>query len=298
LVEHHVLVYVFSCFSVGLTCMGVCLFLALRRQDAVARGFLAFYSALSVTVTAALLLAYTATLPGGVTAATRFALEYLESIVGQYSIMYTLPFFAHRVYGVRGRDRLLLGITVTAAVGQHVTEFMLNSTWDERGDVAENVVFAAVLAYTLWLGIVRLGAARTRRPLGVRFLALLALGLPGLAHDLLASGDTALRFYPLWYCLLSVVVTWTLVQRPVSAGSAAIPTAGGLSERESEVVRLLQRGLSNKEIGSRLHISTNTVKTHLRAIFDKSGVRSRFGLVSRLAPAPEGLGETEGEPRH
>jgi DNA-binding CsgD family transcriptional regulator len=194
---------------------------------------------------------------------------------------------------VSGRDWLLLGITLATAAAQHVTEFMLDSTWDERGDVAENLVLAGVVVYTLHLGLTRLGAPRTHGPLGVRFLALLALGLPGIAHDMLASGDTTVRFYPLWYCLLSVVITWTLIQRPRSEEGTTIPTAWGLSEREIEVVRLLQRGLSNREIGSRLHISSNTVKTHLRAIFDKSGVRSRFGLLSRLTPRPGGLGENE-----
>jgi len=48
-----------------------------------------------------------------------------------------------------------------------------------------------------------------------------------------------------------------------------------LSEREREILSLVARGSSNKEIALQLAISTNTVKVHLKNIFGKIGVRSR-----------------------
>lgn len=49
----------------------------------------------------------------------------------------------------------------------------------------------------------------------------------------------------------------------------------GLSEREVEILCLLARGLTNKEIGKQLFISPKTVKRHLENIFDKTKVRTR-----------------------
>ena len=55
--------------------------------------------------------------------------------------------------------------------------------------------------------------------------------------------------------------------------------AGGLSERETEVVVLAARGLSNRLIAQELHISEATVKRHLANIYEKVGVHSRNDAV-------------------
>lgn len=51
-----------------------------------------------------------------------------------------------------------------------------------------------------------------------------------------------------------------------------------LTERETEVAQLVAQGLSNKEIGLQLYITTNTVKTMLKRIFEKLGINSRTML--------------------
>ena len=53
------------------------------------------------------------------------------------------------------------------------------------------------------------------------------------------------------------------------------PIAEGLTERELEVLACLSQGLGNKEIATALNITENTVKTHVRSILAKLGVRSR-----------------------
>ncbi len=55
-----------------------------------------------------------------------------------------------------------------------------------------------------------------------------------------------------------------------------------LSERETEIARLAAKGFSNKEIGERLFISENTVKTQLKSVFEKLGVNSRALLKQHV----------------
>ena len=54
----------------------------------------------------------------------------------------------------------------------------------------------------------------------------------------------------------------------------------GLTEREVEIVKLLAKGATNKEIAERLFIAENTVKVHLRKMLGKLGLRNRQQVVA------------------
>jgi DNA-binding NarL/FixJ family response regulator len=72
-------------------------------------------------------------------------------------------------------------------------------------------------------------------------------------------------------------------------GPASKPAeeAGGLTERETDVLRLVARGKANKEIASDLGIGEKTVKTHVSNVLAKLGVQSR--TQAALAAARMGL---------
>jgi DNA-binding NarL/FixJ family response regulator len=60
---------------------------------------------------------------------------------------------------------------------------------------------------------------------------------------------------------------------PIRTGRSA------LTPREVQVMDLVERGFKNKEIGQALGIRTGTVKIHLKHIFEKTGIRGRYGLA-------------------
>lgn len=73
----------------------------------------------------------------------------------------------------------------------------------------------------------------------------------------------------------------TYLQPALGAKLAAEPesTAGDLSERETDVLRLIALGHTNAEIAEKLYISVRTVETHRAHIQQKLGVTSRAELV-------------------
>ena len=54
----------------------------------------------------------------------------------------------------------------------------------------------------------------------------------------------------------------------------------GLTERESELLSLLSTGMTNRELGSHLYVSENTIKTQLRHLYAKLDVRNRAQAAS------------------
>jgi DNA-binding NarL/FixJ family response regulator len=105
----------------------------------------------------------------------------------------------------------------------------------------------------------------------VRFLQ---AGASGIARKT-AGLQTLLR------CIISVSAggTWMddvlVPESPRPVRSATSP----LTVRELQVMDLVERGFKNKEIAYSLGIQTGTVKIHLKHIFEKTGIRGRYGLA-------------------
>ncbi len=55
-----------------------------------------------------------------------------------------------------------------------------------------------------------------------------------------------------------------------------------LSRREQEIFNALLTGVSNKEISEKYFISINTVKTHIKKIYFKMGLKNRVELISKF----------------
>ena len=109
-----------------------------------------------------------------------------------------------------------------------------------------------------------------------------------------SSRHTGLYFLSTMLTLGAIIVLFNLVvfrvsrsflslefkQTPLDA--SALAAECGLTRRETEILQVVAEGLSNKEVGAKLHISEGTVKNHLHSIMKKTQVGNRTELVLRL----------------
>jgi len=73
----------------------------------------------------------------------------------------------------------------------------------------------------------------------------------------------------------------------VDIGTLASDPLDTLTKRERELLRALANGLTNEQIAARIGISHNTVKYHLKNLYDKLGVKNRAMAVALYMTIPE-----------
>ena len=98
-------------------------------------------------------------------------------------------------------------------------------------------------------------------------------------------------------CLLSPDIAAKLFRRVATLAREPRlePIQETLTARELDVLRLIDEGLSNKEIATALSIELPTVKNHVHSILEKLDVRRRTAAAARAAPArPPGPGRGRG----
>ncbi len=106
------------------------------------------------------------------------------------------------------------------------------------------------------------------------------------SYDYPQYADAALRLGATGFVVKTAPTAELLdaIRRAAAGGLAFGVRPGGgvaLSAREREVLQLVVDGASNDEIGSRLGISSRTVESHLRRLFERFGVASRTELAAR-----------------
>jgi predicted ATPase/DNA-binding CsgD family transcriptional regulator len=185
-----------------------------------------------------------------------------------------------------------------------------------RHAVEEALVLAAELGDSQLVGTLRCNQARLdegngdwasaaahyaeavdgHRAAGHRHDAVVALvGLGRALHRLGCGGEAVGRLREAEALAVDIGNAADLAS--VRAGLAEIgelsrtPPPPGVTAREAEVLGLLGRGLTNREIAAELHLSVPTVERHLATAYRKLGLRgrveaARYAVANGLAPAP------------
>jgi two-component system nitrate/nitrite response regulator NarL len=100
----------------------------------------------------------------------------------------------------------------------------------------------------------------------------------------LADLEAVIRSVAQGEALLSPKVTASVLRRlaHLAAGREPPPFEVRLTSRETEIIELIDQGLSNKEIAQRLSIAISTVKNHVHSILNKLNVERRAAAVACL----------------
>jgi DNA-binding NarL/FixJ family response regulator len=78
----------------------------------------------------------------------------------------------------------------------------------------------------------------------------------------------------------------SLFQRVARLTDETRHSTASLTRREEEIARLIDQGLSNKQIARRLQIEVSTVKNHVHSVLKKLQATRRTLVATRLPPAP------------
>ncbi len=120
---------------------------------------------------------------------------------------------------------------------------------------------------------------------GVVFLTIaLVVGEVSDKQNILLGSFFALLFnvLPLLY-LKSFLLNWDEVERPVPEPRDEFLNQYHISKREKEVIELICKGLTNKEIADDLCVSVQTVKDHNYRIYRKLGISNRVQLANLMS---------------
>ncbi len=110
-----------------------------------------------------------------------------------------------------------------------------------------------------------------------------------MSSDSIASPDTLVRreVFPQADSVRAALNAQTWAQTAVARRPASLPghaltqcgTESPISRRERQIVALIAQGFRNREVADELFISEQTVKNHMRNIFQKLGVQDRLELA-------------------
>jgi LuxR family maltose regulon positive regulatory protein len=222
-------------------------------------------------------------------AAFKRAVQLAEKVGDRRVRIYALGYLAlisaerRQLADAERQIREASGSSRDLADAEHLVDVMVSLATAEllarRGDAT-----AAAAAADMAVMSARQGGAilEVAKALLVRAEIFADLGDHQAAKAVLEEVDTLVRG-----CPEASIASTLLASAERSTGVAVTSRNEGcavgeeLTPKELEVLRLLATRLSRREIGERLYVSLNTVKTHQRAVYRKLGVEHRGAAVSR-----------------
>lgn len=298
--KHVYIFYFFITLLSGIVSLTLISLAYIKTKERLLEYCLAFHSCftLLVMVNIGALYLLTATDVRGETSYFFQSFTYFESYIASYLVIFSLPLFLHELCSVpqaRLRNRIIAGIAICTSIMTHGMLFLETPFIVEVISVCiELMVILGVIGYSACIPFyyARHIHNPSKKTLARTMAIFLAIALPGIVNDLLHIFPV--EFFPMLYCGLSILFTHHLLKhhylRHPHVSGFIVPDEAffdqyNISSREKEIIPLILQGESNKKISDILCISPNTLKTHIRNIYAKFGVKSRVEFITFMRDA-------------
>jgi len=301
--RHLFIFFYLSTSMIGVAALAVSCFIYARTRYRLLRYYIAYLFSLTLFVFSYLFVLSYANLNYEQINFNLLLMIVLVSLLSFLFLMLSLPFLVHalvREVSTRKRNIVIIAVSITAfvAIASSLRIDFAGKDIDQVQDFRlylSLTLFYSTIVYSILLKILSLKRLDgERRKISKALIILDIIFVPGFIYDLyLYKTHNVFVFTPTLYGIFAVIFTVYIARRYI-VQLKSIPTdianvsyddifsRTGISSREQEIVYLVLKGLGNRDIAKQLFISLNTVKTHIRNIFRKMGVKSRFELAMTL----------------
>jgi len=215
-------------------------------------------------------------------------------------LMFSIPLFLHDLCLVPQAKIKNIAFAILTFITYLVTRsfwlFSTNEQTELTGEYLEALIFITVVIYSFVVPFFNYKSLHDplRKKIIRKILILLGLLIPGIIYDSIPNLSRSIVFPQLLYCGFGIIFSWYLLKNypfhpaaltaaeqniPDTLSEEAFFTQYNLSQREQEIAALLLKGYQNHKIAETLYIAVTTVKTHIRHMFTKFGVNSRYELL-------------------
>lgn len=206
------------------------------------------------------------------------------------SISITLPNFVHNIFSIK-RKYIITTFTVLSAVLIPLI-ILTNSTdyfWAVRKLVMLIIILSNIYSYIVSLHRIMLTDSGRKKNTGLVFMGIyLVLFVLLLILDIYGETGGKLFFFPLFYLFIGGFITFIGIKfldiniEAKFLKESKFISNYNLTNREAEISRLVADGHTYKKIGELLYISVNTVKTHVKHIYEKTETSNKIELRKKL----------------
>lgn len=294
--------YIFVILA-GIVCLTTALFLYHKIRSKLLFHFLVYFSAFTLFVFFYLLV-LTYVNANYVQVGFYFMISILAVIIISYSfLIYSILNFGHFLVNKKPsvkRKSFEILISVASLIGI-VSSFRIDWTHNQ---INQQINFGLILSYALlfftiiYILLMKLlnkkNVDEERKQIYRRTSIMNIILIPGFVVDFYLLKTLYFSFFiPLFYLCYSILFLQYFIKKYYAdlitdrSPEDIIElnnylNLAGISTREKEIITLIMKGYSNKKISDQLFISLSTVKTHIRNIFQKLNVESRFEIISRI----------------